>query len=116
MPPGPGSGEAHRRWRRLERAAHIATILLGLLALAAAILSVVASWNTVAALNKVIQLSENQNITMNDMGWQQRQSADRLYYLMNDTMMIGRILLMQLCNDHPARLHRVRYMLREACG
>jgi len=41
------------------------------------------------------------NTTQDALKWDTHQTAERLMILINDTMLIPRLLLMQLCEDHP---------------
>ncbi|KAH7115360.1 hypothetical protein B0J13DRAFT_209121 [Dactylonectria estremocensis] len=89
------------RWYRRVSKEKVAMVSLTIGGVILAALQVYAAWSTAITSRNQLQLNLNTTHAAQDVAWQTYLAAERLMILINDTMMIPRLLIMQLCADHP---------------
>lgn len=92
-----------RRWyHRLPLVEKISMVILAASTLAVAVLQLLASWEVAGGVKEQIKLTTNTTRCAEDIYVEVYEVAERLFILMNTLVpMTNRLLLMQLCADHP---------------
>jgi hypothetical protein len=83
------------------------TIAIGLAALGLSVSSLIASWKAVALAEQQGASQRNTSTYTDVISGQLVVASDRLYLIMDELMMLTRVVLMQFCADHPVYYHEV---------
>ena len=90
-------------WYRRISKDKTAMLLLTAGGVALAVLQVVGQWKTAEATGQLTLFLSHLNNTQDNLLWNTALTAERLGRLINTTMLIPRLLLMEMCKAYPVR-------------
>ncbi|KAH7125792.1 hypothetical protein EDB81DRAFT_889529 [Dactylonectria macrodidyma] len=89
------------RWLRLNNVERVMLLLIAIATVALAVLSLLAAWKAIVLAEAQLEQQTNISLHTGDTSWQMCQASERLWLVLNATLAGNRLMLMQLCADHP---------------